>query len=396
MSEINENQIKQRLEAISSFKATPQVTARDLDRVRQTLTSQQHQQKTKPQNTWKMITRTKITELAAAAVVIITAIVGLNWPGGESAGTLFAAAIENIRQARTFSCKLILGDDQNDKNACVQEFMFKEPDIMRTVNLSGQEQFIGQTSIVNYSKGQQLTFVPKEKRAALSDDFFHYTIDEKTGKLKLDQLDTNMRDRVLKLTAEAVEDIGKVALDGKIVRKLQSRGDDKVTTVWLDIQSNLPMQIKIQWLDPTKPPVTYASIKIDAELSDELFSLDPPEGYHLIKHSSWPAVKRKISAKMRFLSMACIMYQETNKRFPKELTELDISKEVLRVVLAAPDNPDGPAIIKYRQPRPDGDWAREVILYETYDKSLDGKIVACFVDGHCELEDQKHFGQLLE
>ena len=66
MSEINEKEIKRRFEAISSFKARPEVTARDLERVRQLLTRQE----TRPQNIWRIITRSRIAQIAAAAVII--------------------------------------------------------------------------------------------------------------------------------------------------------------------------------------------------------------------------------------------------------------------------------------------------------------------------------------
>ena len=48
MSEINEKEIKRRLEAISSFKARPEVTAHDLERVRRMLAKQPHVQETRP------------------------------------------------------------------------------------------------------------------------------------------------------------------------------------------------------------------------------------------------------------------------------------------------------------------------------------------------------------
>ena len=70
MNEINENQIKRRLEAISKFKTDPEVTARDIERTRQTLTDQSRQEKGR-QNIWRIIMNSRITKLAAAAVILI-------------------------------------------------------------------------------------------------------------------------------------------------------------------------------------------------------------------------------------------------------------------------------------------------------------------------------------
>ena len=71
MSEIDEKEIKLRFEAISQFELSPEVTARDLERVRKMLTEQTSGQRTREQKMWRIIMRSKMTKLAAAAAVII-------------------------------------------------------------------------------------------------------------------------------------------------------------------------------------------------------------------------------------------------------------------------------------------------------------------------------------
>ncbi|MHC4104948.1 MAG: BAR domain-containing protein [Planctomycetota bacterium] len=68
MSDIDEKEIKLRFEAISQFKLSPEVTARDLERVRKMLTGQTSRQRTREQKMWR-----PITKLAAAAIVLIAA-----------------------------------------------------------------------------------------------------------------------------------------------------------------------------------------------------------------------------------------------------------------------------------------------------------------------------------
>jgi len=81
MSEINEKEIKRRLEAISSFKTTPEAAARDLERVRKMLTSEQA---TRQANIWRIIMKSRIIKLAAAAVIIIAVLIGINQFGGST------------------------------------------------------------------------------------------------------------------------------------------------------------------------------------------------------------------------------------------------------------------------------------------------------------------------
>jgi hypothetical protein len=73
-----------------------------------------------------------------------------------------------------------------------------------------------------------------------------------------------------------------------------------------------------------------------------------------------------------------------------------LTDEKLKTLLAAPGQPDGPAVIRYRQPRPDADLSTEVALYEVYDEWPDGGIAVGFADCHCEvIGEQELFEKLM-
>jgi hypothetical protein len=78
MSEINEKEIERRFEVISKFEINPEVTVNDLERVRETLTEQMSRQQPREQKIWRIIMKSPITKLAAAAVIIIAAILALH------------------------------------------------------------------------------------------------------------------------------------------------------------------------------------------------------------------------------------------------------------------------------------------------------------------------------
>ncbi|MHC4282524.1 MAG: hypothetical protein ACYSWZ_06100 [Planctomycetota bacterium] len=98
MSKIDEKEIKRRFEAISQFELSPEVTARDLERVGKMLAGQTSGQRTMEQKMWRMIMKSPITKLAAAAVIIIVATIGLNHFVGPIYGTnaVFAKMAEAI------------------------------------------------------------------------------------------------------------------------------------------------------------------------------------------------------------------------------------------------------------------------------------------------------------
>jgi len=365
-------------------------------------------------NIWRIIMKSRITKLAVAAVIIIALMLGINYLDTpiDGASTVFAAAMDRVKQARTFSCTVIFEVQYEDgrkrgKYLLKQKLMFKEPDRERKELLTSAPpwpQDVGKVTIWHYGKRQHLQFRPFDKTAEFHDMSSDYDIDNKTGELKLTQLNTSLRDRLLELSAGAVEDLGRVELNGQSVRILQSRKDKRITTVWVNPETSYPVQIEHKWTDQNRAPVMYTSIQIDAYLDDGLFSLKPPEGYTVrVQESGWPDDKAKIGTKIMHLGLWCVVYASDNHdQFPGDLADIVragiITEEVLNKVLAAPDDPDGPPMIRYRKPNTDvKDWSTEVTLYEIHDQWPEDGVVVCFADGHSEIiSDRNLFEELIK
>jgi hypothetical protein len=283
--------------------------------------------------------------------------------------------------------------------------MFKEPDWERHEQLTSPwPRYIGEITITRYDTRQRLILRPAEKTATLHDVSSEYRIDEETDELKLTQLNTRLRDHLLELSAGAIEDLGIAELDGQTVRLLRSRKDKRIVTVWVDPETNYPVQIELAWTDKNRSPMTFTSIQIDTDLDDDLFSLEPPEDYTLsVQESELPDYKNKMMTKAKHLGLWCVIYANDNDaQFPSELTDLVtlgiVTEDALNKALAAPDDPDGPPVIRYRKPNTDAnkDWSTKVILYEIYDQWPEDGVVVCFADGHSELiVDQNRFKELI-
>ncbi|MHC4556637.1 MAG: hypothetical protein ACYS80_04955 [Planctomycetota bacterium] len=406
--------------AIKSFCARKRAvvkTTTELDRriIDEALLAQKKSEKTQSaatqSNIWRIIMKSRITKLAAAAVIIIALMLGINYLGTpiDGASTVFAAAMDSVRHAGTFSCTQIsesVYQDGEESRAFLlkQRWMFKEPDRERHEKLTSPwPQYIGEVTIMDYDTREQLVLRPVEKTATLLDMSSDYDIDDKTGELKVTQLSTCLRDYLLELSAGAIEDLGSVELDGRSVRLMRSHKDKRITTVWINPETNYPVQIEHKWTDKSRSPVIYTSIQIDTELDDTLFSLEPPEGYTLsVDEPVPPEDKKKMMTKMKYLGLWCLNYaSDNNDQFPSELEDLvtagAITDEVLRTILAAPDEPDGPPVIRYRLPRTGTNPSSEVILYEIYRQWSEDGVAVCFADGHSELiGDQNRFEELIK
>jgi outer membrane lipoprotein-sorting protein len=363
--------------------------------------------------TRRTIMRGPIPHLAVAAVIAVAVVLGLINLGapGKGAGVVYAAAMDRVRQARTFSCVESFempyqNGEERGRYVLKQKLMFKEPDRERREQLTAAPPWprdAGKVTIWHYGKRQRLEYWPFDKTAEFHDMNSDYVVDDETGELELSQLDTRIRDSLLKVSAGAVEDLGEAELDGQSVRLLRSQKGERITTVWVDPKTNYPVQLEQKWTDPKRGPVMFASIEIGSELDAALFRLEPPEGYTLrADRPDWPDDKMKVMTKAKYLGLWCVIYaNDHDDQFPDALADLVtagvITETVLRNILADPDDPSGQPVLRYRKPNTVGrDWGSEVILHEVYNPWPDDGVVACFADGHCErIIDHSRFEELV-
>ena len=350
--------------------------------------------------------KSKITKFAAAAVLIIAVIIGINQLGTPfDANQVYADVIDSIEQARTFSCRVIEEFTQDGQVEVFEElWMFKEPDLERHEWIGGVYQ-AGDIIITDFSRRQRLHLVGRNMTAGIEDISVESVVDADTGELRLTQLSTYHRDWLLKLSErKEVEDLGIVDLEGRSVRKLQSQGEHYLTTVWIDPESNLPVQVA---LESPRSRGIYTDIQIDVELDNDLFSLEPPAEYTLLTDEPYkhmPEYDEKLMAKIKYLTSLCIIFRDEHDQFPAEFTDLVtsgvVTDEVLQNILAAPDDPGGPPVIlchKLPELSADLDWPREIVVYEAPDMSPDNFIVAGFADMHVErLPNKLYLRQMLK
>jgi outer membrane lipoprotein-sorting protein len=347
-----------------------------------------------------------VTTLAACAVLMIGAWWLTSAVGPQEA---FAAALDHVKQARTFACTWTIEFIQDGKKMRgVQEHYFKEPDKERRVWVESLYPaiFRNETTISRFGERKQLHYleVNGDKEASIHDMSSDYVVDPETGNLRLTQLDVSSRDSLLALArGDAVKDLGRVELDKRRVRLLQSQKDDSTIRLWIDPGTELPVQIEIR--TPTARQLV-TSITIDQPLDESLFSLTPPMGYKIKELKLWDDHAGKIGAKMRYLSQLLFAFAQNSAdgRFPKALKELEtmgVKPQVLATVLAPADDPKGVPVIRYRPPsvalRELKNTERVVLLHEAFDQWPANGVPTMFTDGGWRVvETREEFDQLVK
>jgi outer membrane lipoprotein-sorting protein len=333
--------------------------------------------------------------VAVAACVAIGLVIWNPWGRGVGASEAFAAAIANVERASTFACRQIVTEMQ-DGQPEVREmtFMFKEPNLERQEFGEGMPT-PNEVMITDYAKKVRLIVLPEDKSAALQDLSTLYTTDEKTGELKSVELGTHARDDVLRISAQAVKDLGNVNIDGREVRVLQSAdGVEPIKTVYVNPVDGKPVRVELS-RPSTGGSFVYTDIRMDIDLDDKLFSLEPPAGYALQHDGPVKPVddmNGKMMGKMMTLMRECYMHLSKHDRWPTTLDDLragGMDAKKLQTLLSAPDSKDGKSVIVYRQPKPDD---RDVIImYEAPEIRRKGFVVCGYMDGHAQLLTQKEF-----
>ena len=334
---------------------------------------------------WSDIMKSKITKLAAAAVIMIAVMIGIHHFGGSIESVAFADVMQNIQNARTLTYRNVITRASQDPQ--VVETMVLEPHLMR-VELPD-----GRVWILDHGEGKTLILDSKNKQAVMSS----------TSQKTLDLYDTfrNFRN----VPDFSVSRIGQRTIDGvqAVGFQLTRENDENVIIVWATSQISLPIRIEHTVKDENGQVIKSVTTNIifDAELDQSLFRLVPPEGYSR-RFVDGPAERslklrersQTASSMMQILKTCLVYAQDHDGQWPnslQDLTKYGLVKDTF-INPRQPEREIGYVYLKPSTPLPPS----RIVLYEAYDSWGDGINVG-FVDGHVEfIKEESHFKNQLE
>ena len=218
---------------------------------------------------WRMIMNSRITKLAAAAVLVIAAFVVINQFGGsvDVSSVAWADVLENVEAARTVTCTLEI---ENGENREVFTSRVMEPYHWRLDAIESPYDY--HASIHDGRINKCLLLYSHTKMAVLNTDegYPGYKINT------YERLKRDFRDGTEK-------NLGPVKLNGRDTVCFEITRANKKITVWADPATALPIQIEeISDEDGEGKRTLRSGIKFDVEFDEGLFSMAPPEGYSLL------------------------------------------------------------------------------------------------------------------
>jgi len=217
--------------------------------------------------TGENIMKNRMTKLAAAAVIIIAVMLGINYIGGspDGASVAWADVLEKIEAARTLT--YIFEIEKGDIKE-VFKTRIKEPYLQRNDVIESPSDY--KVSMRNAGSNKRWILYPNTKTAVVNND-------EGSGGDEIrayERLKKDFRDGTEK-------NLGRVKLNGRDAICFEfSKANTKIT-VWADPNTALPIQIEeISEENGDIKKVVRSDIRFDVEMDDQLFV--PPADYSIV------------------------------------------------------------------------------------------------------------------
>jgi len=211
----------------------------------------------------RIIMKSPITKLAAAAVIIIAVLTGIYFVGNPFTATVtFAEVIEPILNAKTVILDLIIGAEET--NPMMHEIVVGSR-IRRTIsNLPNM------TQIIDLESGKMLALDTEGKTAFYVD--IQGSLQERTQNYV-----EFLRQVIIKLR-DNYEELGEQEIDGQRAIGFVAKGPNEEVKVWADPKTALPIRIELRI---GQMFAILKNFQFDVPIEDLLISMDVPSGYTL-------------------------------------------------------------------------------------------------------------------
>jgi outer membrane lipoprotein-sorting protein len=211
---------------------------------------------------WRIIMKSRITKLAVAAVIVIAAIIGIQFVGSPlKTNVTFADVIKPIMEARTVIFDFVAGGEEG-KGPVIHDIVTNNK-IRRTLSN------MNMAMIIDLDKAKMLVLNDYDKTAAYVDI---------TGPL-LEQTKSFInfvRRTITDLKDWPVQELGQTNIDGLEAIGFKTKGQNEEVTIWADPQTAKPIRIELRL---GQSFCVLKNIEFDVPVDESLVSMNVPPGY---------------------------------------------------------------------------------------------------------------------
>jgi len=303
MSEINEKDIQKRFDEISKYTISPEMTTRDLERVRRILTERAVAPRVMRPTIWRMIMKSRITKLSATAVIIIGIFVGVGYFNVDGTSVAWAQVAQKVQQIRSYMYRgqsSVTINMQGTQQITEQETVAYVDSEYGTRKELYKNEKLSSVMYMNPHKEWVVTVAPETKsyaRVKIPDELL-----AKMQQKSNDPRANDPRAIVKKYTSFGYTELGRSTIDGIEVegiavddpRILGGRFDSFKGRLWVDVETDLPVRIEYECSSRNgeiQKQVTMSEFQWGLELDPKEFEPNIPDDYTLMAEVKLPGTK---------------------------------------------------------------------------------------------------------
>ena len=289
----------------------------------------------------EFLTKSQITKLAAAAMVIIAVLFALNIIG-NGGGVAWGEVLNNIQKVGAFAYRMKLNmvgllEEKESVELEVQGWVSEEHGVRTNTYKEGKLRTKGYLSIPDRVA---VTIIPSQKtylRMTLTDELFEKVQKEFYDPRKL--VEEFMKYEYVELGRSTIDGIkveGIECRDPKIARGVAAEIagemiDNVVARLWAAVENDLPVRLQIEVFaedgEKVLDLVTYG-YKWDIEIDPHEFEPDIPDDYKLVADVELSADEKSVVEGLAFFA------EYADGRYPSDMSAMTMTRELRAALLA--------------------------------------------------------------
>jgi outer membrane lipoprotein-sorting protein len=308
------------------YKAGAETHEKILGNVLEALDEHERQKSGVPKpEIWRTIMSNKITKLAVAAAIVIVVLIGLHYFAGPVSVTTsaYAEIAQRLQNARTLLYTVTTTTPVQGMPNMVMEVAFKEPGYMR-MTMPG-----GYISVMDCIQGKGLSIIPEKKQFI---EMQISNLPDDGGRRQFDAIE-----KLRALPDRADEVLGERQIDGRTVQGFRVTEEGATNTVWIDPKTRELVETEMEFDNAPGMSSTMTNFRFNAELSDEFFSIAPPDGYTRLELQ----VDAREASEDDLIEYLRLWSSWTNDgTFPPTLNPAELAKAAMEMAKAGKFGPD--------------------------------------------------------
>jgi outer membrane lipoprotein-sorting protein len=341
MSKISEEEIQRRLELLSQVQPSAQSAGRAVERVRSVLAEHKQVPKTKNINIWRIIMRSRVIKLAAAAVIIISFFGVINLFVGTGSSVALAEVLQKIEQVQAFIYKMKMNATGNEQPGMLTGLKQMDATItisteygmkmdMNMISFKETGQNMRQLMYTLTKEGKVYMIMPEQKK------YIQMEFDESTFE-RMKKQSNDPRELLKQILNSKYTNIGKSVIDGIEVEGFMTTDpavasgmmEDVQVTLWVDRETELPVREEIYYKinEQTEMEGELYDFQWDAQVNADEFKPVIPEDYTTMLPGGYKLPSASEEGAIEGLRFC----EKLLGRYPKKIDMMNLMSEVMTI-----------------------------------------------------------------